>query len=827
MKFNLCFKVSLISIIFLLANFSIGTASNSLQPIPDYYTAWVALQITNGEHEGKFLSLDRWFESQKCDNITSMWALWGVNLKAESAPDAFEHFFGFNFPYVDKSSATMEPYKIASSPCFSDLKLTVMGQGRCNIGVVNDRFCYKDQSQYQNSVYFPMLTSVLNMWLIPDPGTPPVKFQTVDSGSDFTIGFPYYPQFKKKDYTYPPIFAESNDIFYFGQNHKEDTSAKTTFKVRILFYPDASKVPALKPDQVALFEHPNYKGRAFVINSSFPETTALSKFAGSDRAWGSVETASFSSVKIGHLVTVRFYGEKNYEGSSFLKTIGNHEKDITAANLNGQTVRSIEIFDARKYILTSKNCAYCNLTMGDFSNLNLTDRDLTGANIAGADFTNAKLDRTNFSYALFQGSEFSDNRAATLTDSNLVNVNFSNATLDGANMKEVKFYSDGSMNNCEPGNWAGQCAIAYKASIIDAILTKANLERANFSSANLTRASLVGAKMKNANFNYAALDGAAMKEVDFSSDISDDNLNTCKPENWSGQCAVAYKASMVRTILTRANLTRANFSSANLAGANINNANLRQCNFSDSFLSGSDKSDNQAASLAGAYMKNANLSNANLNGAALNNVNLYSDYQGPCTTEKWNGDCVSLHGATMNSTIFINAYLNGADMSDSSPQGAIFTNAMLAGAYFTNAKLGRDPNTKVETNFIGAFIQGTDFTNAAVNGANFENAYVDCSSKGNEMVFKLSPVHVDFAGWWGTEQSVCAKFSYHNETIVPKTDSSNICPDGSSKFCGSTCKNWPDPVIPMDEAEQKVSIMSPPSGAEPVCEYDWSLQPPW
>jgi hypothetical protein len=63
-------------------------------------------------------------------------------------------------------------------------------------------------------------------------------------------------------------------------------------------------------------------------------------------------------------------------------------------------------------------------------------------------------------------------------------------------------------------------------------------------------------------------------------------------------------------------------------------------------------------------------------------------------------------------------------------------------------------------------------------------------------------------------------YTYDNPTIAPLTDSSCICPDGSTGGCGdSVSPIWSDPKVPMDQSYQEASYAS-----DPVCgppNFNW------
>ena len=110
-------------------------------------------------------------------------------------------------------------------------------------------------------------------------------------------------------------------------------------------------------------------------------------------------------------------------------------------------------------------------------------------------------------------------------------------------------------------------------------------QRANLYGADLSRADLSGAHLYGANLSGANLYGAHL----YGADLSGANL--------SG--ANLYGADLSRADLSRADLSGAHLSGANLSGANLYGADLSR------------------ADLSGAHLSGANLSGANLYGADL------------------------------------------------------------------------------------------------------------------------------------------------------------------------------------------------------------------
>jgi len=286
-------------------------------------------------------------------------------------------------------------------------------------------------------------------------------------------------------------------------------------------------------------------------------------------------------------------------------------------------------------------------------------------------------------------------------------------------------------------------------------------------------------------------------------------------------------ANLTGVILNGMDLTGINLSNAYLQGANLSNANLESANMAGALFSLQNGVSGNAAQLTGAHLKNANLSGAHLDSANFTDASFYSSNPGPCT---WSAAsvasptsaCATANGATMSSgTLFTGAYLAGVDMGNIKGTGVNFTSAILIGASFNSANLS-STNTGVATSFANAYLQGADFTGATFKGANFDNAYIETDSSNDCRQVQLTGVYTDFPGFMDPKTvgsahcadvpattlrrtPTCVAVTIAAGTAYPATDSSNICPDGSTPTGSCSANTWKSPSNALVNATPKTS----------------------
>jgi len=202
-----------------------------------------------------------------------------------------------------------------------------------------------------------------------------------------------------------------------------------------------------------------------------------------------------------------------------------------------------------------------------------------------------------------------------------------------------------------------------------AILTGADVRRADW-----TDTSLVGALLEGADLRGSRLTGATLRKASLKDSQLDDT-------DWTG-------ASLQRAELSRAKLPRAYFRHAHLERASLFGSDLNAANFERASLQGSDFFN---AKLVGATFHGANLKGASLDGADLRGANLSV--------------------TRLQATRIRGARLEGANLAAAQMSGARLSASHLQGAYFESAT-----------------VDGVDFTGAQLQGANFHQATLTLST---------------------------------------------------------------------------------------------------
>ncbi|MGH6834804.1 MAG: pentapeptide repeat-containing protein [Methylocella sp.] len=213
--------------------------------------------------------------------------------------------------------------------------------------------------------------------------------------------------------------------------------------------------------------------------------------------------------------------------------------------------------------------------------------------------------------------------------------------------------------------------LAWKEHLFD--LRARHLEQAVLTFADLTKADLFGAQLQGATLNSAELQGASLEYAE---------------------------------------LQGAHLTSANLQGASLNEARLQ-----GAFLDGANL---QGASLKVARLQDALLTEAELQGASLDNAELQGATISIADLQGASLDKAELQGATLNSAklqgaSLIDADLQGAELNFAELQGASFTFARLQGASLYEAKLQG-------ASLIRAQLQGASLDGAEVKATDFSDA---------------------------------------------------------------------------------------------------------
>ena len=100
---------------------------------------------------------------------------------------------------------------------------------------------------------------------------------------------------------------------------------------------------------------------------------------------------------------------------------------LTAISLSA--VANAENLQQTQKLLSTKECAQC-----DLSNAGLVLSDLAGANLSGANLSRANLSRTNLAGADLSGADLS---GASLNGANLTGANLSGANLSGTDLRDA------------------------------------------------------------------------------------------------------------------------------------------------------------------------------------------------------------------------------------------------------------------------------------------------------------------------------------------------------------------------------------------------------
>ena len=524
--------------------------------------------------------------------------------------------------------------------------------------------------------------------------------------------------------------------------------------------------------------------------------------------------------------------------------------DFTGANLTGARFGAVggmsprfvrAILDSTTWVADFQGGGFgAFISKADFSGASMINVVFGCAVLDGSTFRGATIESTSFSNIpcgtglnpSCKRCDFSSDpsqniltsiMATTFQNADLTGVNFTGTLLHGVSMngKTVLVGVDFSRLAPLPPELPPPLVIFedFSGDLTGTNFSGFNLFGNDLSQADLSKAIISDPDQTNfASFVGATLSDGVSHGVNLSGHVFPDGFTQFQGQdlayaNLSG--VRLFKADLEEAILTGVDLTDADLAEANmkqviLINAKLNGANLNFVNLEEANLCGAklNKSPNTqtSARLGGAYLKNVNLAQADFSGAEMTNVNFYSSVAAtlaPCVPVNCSIStlCASAVNATMNSTNFSGAYLNGVDMSDSVPQGATFSGALLVGVNFTKANLSGDHNTGHATDFTGAFLQGANFTDATVTDANFSSAYVDVTStSGACMVFLLDGFHTAFTGYWNTPGTpICVQFLYTTPTTLPETNSENTCPDGNSGPCSLT--QWQSPKIPIAQAE--------------------------
>jgi uncharacterized protein YjbI with pentapeptide repeats len=332
---------------------------------------------------------------------------------------------------------------------------------------------------------------------------------------------------------------------------------------------------------------------------------------------------------------------------------------------------------------------------------------------------------------------------------------------------------------------------------------------------------------------YNSEDSALMGKNHIGSILLEPNTNTFTDYAFehhlivSGMCLEcdlrgfnASGAALRKVILTGSNLEGANLSGANLAeahleGCRFTGANLGQASLGMAFLHGAIL---QGAELSGADLSYAHLdagsyapplggaartyARATLVGARMKDTKLDNAHAtgADFTKASWWGEGASGRNATLDKARFDHADLPGLSLRGAGLQGAVFSHAVLM-----NADLGAtyDIRSFAGTDFTYANLKGANLENVILHSTNLSNAYISTAA-GNAYVEVLDDVLGDRPRY----TYILTDFGATRGPL--QTDSSTVCPDTQSGWCGDLADpadpafKWGSPAEPEEPTDCKV-----------------------
>ncbi|MBD2146556.1 pentapeptide repeat-containing protein [Sphaerospermopsis sp. FACHB-1194] len=322
-------------------------------------------------------------------------------------------------------------------------------------------------------------------------------------------------------------------------------------------------------------------------------------------------------------------------------------KELYAIYSTNSKRRSVKISTTNfsKKILTEINLSSSNLKGANFTGANLTGANFTGANLTGVDFTEANLSGANLTdacldYALLKDAIFDEqtkihekyyliweiinNKAI---GRNLFGVNLTNSRLDRANLAGVNLTNANFFSNA---NFFRFCT--YGSSLVQVILSGANLENANLENADLRGANLNSANLNGTNLRDVWLDHANLSGTDLTNACLD---GAClKYVILDEHTKINEKYYLIWEIINNKvigrNLAGIDLKDANLAGACLDDANLTKANLENANFW---RVDLRKAYLTGANLKGADLTKADLIGAIYNDETKFPEGFNPKTAQ--------------------------------------------------------------------------------------------------------------------------------------------------------------------------------------------------
>lgn len=468
--------------------------SNNMELTASLFPEWPAygaLQVSGGDHDGKFLTAHPEWNSNYPRSIIPK--VIPLDSTTASSFNNLEHLFSFEkyseaiagYEPIDEDPIFIGTYYFHSYHSDGNNTYFTYNPFSCNDPLHdNSQLCISSQDQFNENVIMPIFYDIL----------PKETVHVEDKGdNEFSLWMEAYPLSPLTG-----IYAAQENSFLYLTHFAKEPTNPTVFKTLTMrFYEDGTNVKegSLQEGEVAYFEGEGYTGRAFVVSGSFENSAP-------------VALDTIKSIKFGFNTTIQFFGETNYE--QLIKTMGADSVRINPP-LNGADFKSVKLFNSKNILTSSKTCEYCNLATVDLSSLYLKGVDLSYAILYGAKMTHSYLEDANLSGAFLNGDTQSQHNAAVLTGAYLKNVNLAYANMAGASFADANFYGDSAsavgatMNSTDFSNAYLSGVDMSGSDALSAIFTGAMLLGVSFNNANLYRDPDESA---GTNFSEALIGGA-------------------------------------------------------------------------------------------------------------------------------------------------------------------------------------------------------------------------------------------------------------------------------------------------------------------------------
>ncbi len=252
--------------------------------------------------------------------------------------------------------------------------------------------------------------------------------------------------------------------------------------------------------------------------------------------------------------------------------------DFTGIVLDGEELPGLHADGA---LLGGVSFAGCVLSGASFVGASLVGANLEGADLDGADFTGADLTRARAREAKLTAAKLDD---ATLEDADLVGANLKKASLVGAEASRANFeganLEEANLDAAELSRANLTRATVRRASLVDARLSGACCVEADFEEANLEKLRAgFGARFDRALLRGVAGTGARF----FGSSLVQANLSLAQLDK-----ADFTQAQLTGALLVGCSLKKSRFVGANLAGAQMVRCDLMKANLLDANLEQAD-----------------------------------------------------------------------------------------------------------------------------------------------------------------------------------------------------------------------------------------------